>query len=90
MKKNTFYTIFKLKKKTPLSPTPQKPLDAAQKKYVASLKKWIQSAAKSGEEAWQMYWEHYQKDQKAKGKWIEGDEKNIDHHQSYAYWWFGQ
>ena len=55
-----------------------------------SLQKWIQENAKSGEQAWQMFWDAFQQQQKGLGNWDENDPKKIEHHQSTAYWWFGQ
>ena len=56
--------------------------DQATKDYLKSLQKWIQENAKSGEQAWQMFWEAFQQQQKSLGNWNDDDQKLFEHHQS--------
>lgn len=64
--------------------------DEASKAYLKQLQKWIQENAKSGEQAWQMFWDAFQQQQKSAGNWDDNDQELINHHQTTAYWWFGQ
>lgn len=62
-------------------------MDDSQQEYLKSLKKWIQENATTQDEAWTMFWDAYKNQQIANGAYSDDTEA---HHQSVAYWWFGQ